>query len=168
MEDKKNIFDFFGALLISFGFTMICMMLFTVAFGEDAKKFSTMFALGGKGIPVEIMAQLLVLSFFIVLARYIFFTEILIKKCPVIGRMICMLAVILIIMGGFIFSFGWFPINMWETWLMFFLCFGLSTVLSVTVMSLKEKKENKKMEEGLKRLREKWEAEENEYREKEQ
>ncbi len=162
MEDKKNIFDFAGMVFITFGFCMICMMLFTVIFGEEAKEFSTMFALGKKGIPVELMAQFLTLAVLITLARYLFFSDVLIKRGSIAVRTAGMFLTIIIICACYIFSFQWFPVNMWDSWAGFFICFGISSVVSVMIMTLREKMENKKMEEGLKRLRKQWEEEKNE------
>ncbi len=162
MEDKKNIFDFAGMVLTSFGFCMTCIMLFTIIFGEAAKEFSPMFTLGKEGVPVELMAQLLALTVLIALARYIFFSDLLIKRGSTAVRTAGMFLAIIIICAVFIFAFRWFPVNMWEAWGMFFICFGISAGMSVAVMTLREKMENKKMEEGLKRLRKQWEEEQNE------
>lgn len=162
MEDKKNIFDFAGMVLTIFGFSMIFMMVFTVICGEDARGFSTMFALGKEGVPVAVMAQFLVLAVLIVSARWVFFTDFLIKKSSVTVRTIGMLLTVILISVGFIIAFRWFPVNMWKPWFLFFICFGTSTGISLVVVSLKEKIENKKMEEGLKRLREEWKVENNE------
>lgn len=162
MEDKKNIFDFAGMVLIIFGFSMMFMMVFTVICGEDARGFSTMFALGKQGVPVAVMAQFLFMAVLIVLARWVFFTDFLIKKSSMTIRTIGMLLTVLLISAGFIIAFGWFPVNMWKPWFLFFIDFGISTGISLIVVSLKEKIENKKMEEGLKRLREEWKVENNE------
>lgn len=162
MENKKNIFDFAGMVLTTFGFSMICMMLLTMIFGEDAKGFSSMFALGKEGVPVELMAQFLALTVLITLARYIFFSDFIIKRGSTVVRTAGVFLTIIIICAGFIFAFQWFPVNMWKPWGMFFICFGISAGLSVAVMSLREEMENKKMEDGLKRLREQWEEEQDE------
>lgn len=162
MENKKNIFDFAGMVLIIFGFSMMFMMVFTVICGEDARGFSTMFALGKQGVPVAVMAQFLFMAVLIVLTRWVFFTDFLIKKSSMTIRTIGMLLTVLLISAGFIIAFGWFPVNMWKPWFLFFIDFGISTGISLIVVSLKEKIENKKMEEGLKRLREEWKVENNE------
>ena len=57
MEENKTIFDYLAQVLIVFGFTMLTISIFCLAFGESAKEFSAMFALGSKGIPVEIAFQ---------------------------------------------------------------------------------------------------------------
>ena len=90
----------------------------------------------------------------IVGVRYIFFTDICIKKMPIWLRTICMLAATVIIIAVFIIEFHWFPINMWRPWAMFFICFGISFFGSYLVMVIKERFENKQMEEALQRLKE--------------
>ena len=154
MEENKTIFDYLAQVLIVFGFTMLTISIFCLAFGESAKEFSAMFALGSKGIPVEIAFQFLGVSFLIVGVRYIFFTDICIKKMPIWLRTICMLAATVIIIAVFIIEFHWFPINMWRPWAMFFICFGISFFGSYLVMVIKERFENKQMEEALQRLKE--------------
>ena len=154
MEENKTIFDYLAQVLIVFGFTMLTISIFCLAFGESAKDFSAMFALGSKGIPVEIAFQFLGVAFLIVGVRYIFFTDICIKKMPIWLRTICMLAATVIIIAVFIIVFHWFPINMWRPWAMFFICFGISFFGSYLVMVIKERLENKRMEEALQRLKE--------------
>ncbi len=162
MEEKKNIFDFAGMVFIIFGFCMMCMLLFTVIFGEEAKEVSKMFALGKKGVPVELMAQFFTLAVLITLARYIIFSDVLIKRGSIAVRTAGMFLTIIISCACFIFAFQWFPVNLWNAWAGFFICFGISSVISVMIMLLREKMENRKMEEGLKRLRKQWEEEKNE------
>lgn len=158
MEEKKTIFDYIGHVFCCFGFAMICMAVFTVLFGESAKEISTMFALSNKGIPVEIMAQYLVLSALIVFARFFFFTDTFLKKGTIALRTIGMLLVVVSLIASFIYAFDWFPVHMWQPWVMFFICFFICFGISLAVTILKERIENKKMEEGLKKLQKQWEV----------
>ena len=84
-----------------------------------------------------------------------FFTDILIKNMPIWMRTVCMLIVVILIIAAFVAVFRWFPIGMWQPWAMFFACFGLSFLGSYFVMAVKEKVENKRMEEALRRFKEK-------------
>ena len=102
-----------------------------------------MFALGNRGIPVGICLQFLCVSFLITGARYLFFTDTFIKTMAIWLRTLCILASI--------------PTDMWQPWAMFLLCFGLSFAGSYLVMVIKEKTENRRMEEALQRLKEKGE-----------
>ncbi len=155
MEERKTIFDYLSQIMVVFGVSMLVMNIFCLAFGNSAKGLSAMFELGNQGIPVKIAFEFLCVSALITGIRFLFFTDILIKKMPVWTRTICMLVSILIVIAAFIIIFGWFPIDMWQPWAMFFICFGISFVVSCFVMMIKEKVENRKMKEALERLKEK-------------
>lgn len=154
MEERKNILDYGAQVMCIFGFTMLCMMVFACLFGEAAKGISAFFALGSEGITVQVMAEFLLLAVLIVFLRYFFFTDRFLKKMPVLARTVLMVLSILVVMSGFIFLFDWFPVNMWQPWVMFllsfFICFGGSVGISVW----KARLDNKKLQEGLRRLQE--------------
>ncbi len=153
MEERKTIFDYLAQILAVFGFAMLTLNIFCFIFGDSAKDFSAMFELGSEGIPINVAFQFLCLSIFIVGARFIFFTDIFIKEMPVWLRTVCMLTIVVMLIAAFVAVFHWFPVNMWEPWAMFFLCFGISFLGSYAVMRIKEKAENKRMEEALERLK---------------
>lgn len=155
MEERKTVFDYLAQVLIVFGFSMLVMNIFCLIFGNSAKDFSAIFALGDQGIPANIAFQYLCLAALITGIRFVFFTDLLIKKMPVWARTVCMLAFVVLIITIFIVLFDWFPVNQWQPWAMFFLCFGISFIGSCFVMLIKEKAENKKMQEALQRLKEK-------------
>lgn len=157
MDERKNIFDYLGQVFCIFGITMAIMAVFCLIFGEEAQEFSTMFALGNKGLPVETMGQFLGVTALIVGLRFIFFTDVLIKSMSIRMRTVSMLTGVVMVIGVFVCFFGWFPVDMWQAWLMFFGCFGISFVISVLVISWKAKLENRRMEEGLKRIKDKLE-----------
>ncbi len=154
MEENKTIFDYLAQIMTIFGFTMLMMNLFCLLFGSSAQPFSALFALGNQGIPAGIAFQLLCISALTVGARFLFFTDRIIRKMPVWLRMICMLIVVILIIAAFVIAFDWFPADMWQPWAMFLLCFGLSFLGSYFVVRIREKMENRKMEEALRRLKE--------------
>ena len=129
-------------------------MIFCIAFGSSARDVSAIFALGEQGIPVSIASQFLGVSILLTGARFVFFTDIIIKKMPVWLRCACMLTFAVIVIAAFIILFDWFPVNMWQPWLMFFLSFGICFAVSYIFVTLKEKSENRRMEEALQRLKE--------------
>lgn len=155
MDEKKTIFNYLAQVMIVFGFAMLVMNIFCILFGNSAKDFSSMFELGNEGVPVKIVFQFLLVSALIIGVRIIFFTDMLIKKMPIWLRTICMLVSVVIIIAAFIISFHWFPVDMWQPWAMFFICFGISFLGSYFIMTIKEKVENRQMEEALRRLKEK-------------
>lgn len=155
MKEKRTILDYLAQVMIVFGFMTLVLNIFCLAFGNSAKDFSAMFELGNQGIPVKIAFQFLCVSALNVGVRFLFFTDVIIKKMPIWLRTICMLVSVVIIIAVFIMVFHWFPANMWQPWAMFFICFGISFLGSYFVMIIKEKAENKRMEEALQRLKEK-------------
>ncbi len=155
MEEKKTLFDYLSQIMVVFGFSMLILNIFCLVFGSSAKNYSAMFELGNRGIPIKIAFEFLGLSVLITGIRFLFFTDICIRKMPVWARTICMLALVVIVIAVFIVLFDWFPIHMWQPWVMFFICFGISFAGSYFVMRIKEATENRKMKEALERLKEK-------------
>ena len=154
MEEKRTIFDDLAQVMIIFGFTMLVLNIFCLAFGASAAEISAIFALGSQGIPVSVSFQFLCISVLLTGARCVFMTDRIIKKMPIWLRCVCMLTFAVILIAVFIICFRWFPINMWQPWLMFFLCFGVCFVGSCLFTALKERAENRRMEEALQRLKE--------------
>ena len=161
MEQKRTVIDFLGAVLSTFGFVSMMMMAFTFLLGESAKELSTMFSLGSIGIPAEILLQYLILSISITGIRYFFCWEKVGRCIAEVWRDVLIISGILIVIIGFIIGFDWFPINMWQPWALFALCFVICFVMSLWIMLQKTKIENKMLEENLESLKARWEEERN-------
>ena len=155
MEKRKTVFDYLAQVMIVFGFTMLALNVLCVVLGNSAKDFSAMFELGDQGIPAKIAFQFLCVSALIIGVKLVFFTDMLIKNMPIWLRTICMLAVIIVIIVIFSVAFSWFPVDRWQSWAAFLISFGLSFLGSYLVVVMKEKIENRKMEEALRRIKEK-------------
>lgn len=153
MEKEKNIFDYIGQVFAIFGGTVLILNLFCLLFGESAREVSQMFSLGSSGLSVSVMLQFFGVSILIVVLRFLFFTDRVIKRMSLFGRTISMFAGVLIIIAAFIVLFDWFPINMWKPWLGFLVSFGASVGISTGISLVKERLENKKMTEALERLK---------------
>ena len=155
MEDRKTIFDYLGMVLLIYGFMMIFLMVFSALVGESTKEFSSMFKLGSKGVAIDTMAQFLLAAVCEVFVRFLFFSDVVIKRMSVALRTACMVVAIVGIIAVFIVVFDWFPTNMVLPWVMFFVWFVICFVASIALSILKERMENKKMEEALERLKKK-------------
>ncbi len=153
MEERKTIIDYMEQVMKIFGFSVVMLNVFCILFGEDSKGFSTIFALGKEGIQVSTMLQFLSVAVWIVLIRFLFFTDIIIKNKGIPFRTCGMVGSVLVVIGVYIWSFQWFPIGNWLCWTMFFLSFGISFAVSLAVTLLKGRMENKRMEEALERLK---------------
>lgn len=154
MEEKKTILDYCASVLITFGFAILVLSIFCVLVGEEAWEVSSLYSMGKEGLSVATIMQFFGMSVCITLLRILFFTDSVIKKMSVTLRTIYMLVCIigLIVMCAAVF--GWFPVNMWQAWAGFAVSFGLCFVGSCLVMLLKERTQNRRMEEALARLKE--------------
>ncbi|MBD5087292.1 MAG: hypothetical protein HDT30_00550 [Clostridiales bacterium] len=151
---KKNIlFDFLTQLMVIWGITMLSLCFFCIFFGESAKGYSSIFALGSKGISVATSIQFFCLTVILTSLGTLFFTDLLIKELNIAVRSVCMFACIVFSIGIFAYVFQWFPVNQVKPWIMFFICFFIYASISVMVSVLKEKSDNKKMHEALERLK---------------
>lgn len=160
MEGRKSILDYIGQVFIIYGFTMLCMLCFALLFGESAKEFSDFLALGRGGVSTEIMAQFLLLSILVVLWQFFFANERVLKFLSVRAKSIAMVLSVFVTVILFIFIFKWFPIAMWQPWAMFFGCFAICVIGSTFLSIVKNNMENRKLEEGLSRLKGQWKEEE--------
>ena len=152
MEQKKTIFDYIGQVFTTFGITIGILTVFCVLFGDEARTVSTIFSLGGEGIALRTILQFFITSVFITLLRFLFFTDTVIRRMAVPLRAGGMVASILLLLCGMNLLCNWFPVTMWRAWLMFFLSFAVSFIISVAVTTLRERLENLRMEEALERI----------------
>ena len=155
MEERKTVFDYMGRVLETFGFSVAILNIFCLIFGDEAEGFSTIFSLGKRGLSVATMGQFFSASVWVVAARFVFFTETVIKRMSLVLRTVLMVAAVLASTGIHILAFRWFPVDMWIPWLAFLVCFGICFAVSVVVTAFRERMENRKMEEALARLKEK-------------
>ncbi len=151
MEKRKKVFDFFGQVLAGFSITVLALIFLTKAFGREAEGYSSIFSMGEQGISCDTLLEFFSLSVIMTFISRLFFSE-LIKKIGVLGRTLCMLVCDVAMVAWFTCRFGWFPVDDWKPWCMFFLCFFLCFIVSMAVSILKEKTENAALEEALKKL----------------
>lgn len=154
MEERKHLLDYAAQVMLIFGITLLVITVICCTIGDDAQGYSTMFALGNAGIPINTILQYLLSSACVTVLRFLFFTDTLIKKMPVAKRTILMLVSVIVLIGAFAYIFGWFPVDEPKCWIIFLACFGICFVLSAIVSVWKENTENKQLADGLKHLKE--------------
>ncbi len=152
MENRKTVFDIIGQIFTIFGFTVICLIVFVYIFGEDAKGYSTIFSFGDRGLSLSTLAQFMLTSTMIALFRYIFFTDIILKNTSMTIRAISMFSSVIVMIVLFVWLFGWFPMKKVMAWVMFILCFVVCAGVSMFISVIKEKIQNRKMQEALEKL----------------
>lgn len=154
MEDRKTIFGYAGQVFIIFGFSIVALNLFCILVGEYAQDVSSIYSLGKDGLSTATMMQFFGVSVCITGLRFLFFTDRIIKHMSISLRTVCMLMSIIVLIVLCAAVFGWFPIDMWQAWTGFFITFAVCFVGSMFLTHLKERTENRKMEEALRRLKE--------------
>ena len=123
MEEKKGLLDYLGETFVIFGITLLVIAVTCLMAGEEAKEYSSMFALGREGIPLATIFEYLLSSACVTLLRFLFFSEVLLKKMSVTKRTGGMLISVIAMVGVFAFVFGWFPVDEPKCWAAFFVCF---------------------------------------------
>ncbi len=154
MDKNFSVLKFLSQVFMIYGITTGLLNIFCILFGRSAYGFSTIFSLGNTGVGIATSFQFLLAVFLIVGLKFIFMTDILIKKIPLAARIIIMFAGAFATILVFIFAFGWVPANMPIAWIMFIICFVLSCAVSTIISVLAEKQENRRLEEALKRYKE--------------
>lgn len=153
MEERKTIFDYVGQVFIIFGFSIAVLNLFCIVVGEYAQDASAIYSMGKEGLSTATMMQFFGVSVCITGFRFLFFTDRIIRQMSITVRTVCMLLSIIGLIVLCTLMFGWFPVDMWQAWMGFLVTFGVCFVGSMTITQLKEKTENRKMEEALQRLK---------------
>lgn len=154
MEDRKTIFDYAEQVFIIFGFSIAALNLFCILVGESAQGVSAIYSMGKDGLSTTTMMQFFGVSICITGFRFLFFTDRIIRQMSITLRTVCLLLSVICLITLCALVFEWFPVNMWQAWTGFFVTFALCFVGSMTITRLKEQTENRKMEEALRRLKE--------------
>lgn len=154
MEKNFSLLKYLSQVFMIYGITSGLLNIFCILFGTSAYGLSTIFSLGNSGVSVATSFQFLLAVSIIVGLRFVFMTDILIKKMPLAARIITMFAAAFAAILVFIFIFGWFPADMPIAWIMFIVCFIISCTVSTMISVLAEKQENRRLEEALKRYKE--------------
>ena len=153
MQKKETIFSFVEKTFMIFGFTIAVLGILCLLFGESASAISQMFSLGADGLSVATLFNFLLLSAIISALRAVFFTDALIKNMSIPLRTVCLFAGVIAAMVCFVVRCRWFPVDSLLSWVMFFICFAVSAGLSTVISALKEKGENKRMQNALERFK---------------
>ena len=154
MGERKHFLTYVEQVFMILGVSLLVVTGICAILGEEAQGYSTMFALGSEGIPINTVMEYLLSSVCITALRFVFFTDALIKRWTTAGRTIAMVAAVIILVGVFAYVFGWFPVDNPECWMAFLVSFGICFVLSAVLSVKKERLENKQLERALQQMKE--------------
>ena len=154
MDKRTTLLGSVAQAATIYGITTGLLNIFCLLFGDKAVGYSNMFSLGGQGISVATSLQFLLVSVIVMLLRKLFMTDILIKDMTLSVRITLMFTSVFAVMVAFVAIFGWFPVSDIVAWIMFIVCFAVSCAVSVAISTTAVRKEDERLEEALKRLKE--------------
>lgn len=154
MEERKHFLTYLEQVFMILGISLLVVTVISAVLGEKAQGYSTMFALGSEGIPLNTVLEYLLSSLCVTALRFVFFTDTLIKRWSMAGRIIGMLAAVIVLVGVYAYVFGWFPVDDPKSWLAFMISFGVCFAISAVLSVRKERMENRQLERALQRMKE--------------
>ena len=153
MENRPTILKFLQKVFVIYGITTLILNIFTLFFGNDAKEMSTIFSFGRDALGVKTSMEFLLATFILVFIENLFMTDAIIKKMKTTIRICLMFVSIFAVVSLLVAVFGWFPTDLALPWILFIICFAISSAVSTIITAYSEKQENKKLDEALKRFK---------------
>ncbi len=153
MEERKHLLTYVEQVFQVMGISLLVIATVCAIVGEESQEYSTMFSLGGAGIPINTVWEFLLSSVCITALRFVFFTDTLIKRWSITGRTIAMVGTVIVLSGVFAYSFGWFPVDNPMCWAAFFVSFGICFLVSAVLSAKREQTENRQLERALRQMK---------------
>ena len=149
---KKRLVLFIGSLLQIFAVIILIFSIATFLIGKGAAKFPNLFMLENEGIAIKTFFQLFVFSFLICLLRFVFFTDVFIKKAGLLLRNVLffILTIAVFVISALIFC--WIP-NEPLFWMLVLISYSVSTVISILLTNFFTKKEDEKLNNALEAMK---------------
>ena len=153
MEDNKTIFSYIGELFSTYGIIMLMFVILNLILGDIAKGYTSFFEFGSGSFSTNTMLQLFLLSVIICIARNLFLTDKWIKSMPIVARNLAFFITVTVTIIIFVFLFAWFPADDITAWIGFIVSFAVCSTIGVLTSKLKERAENKKMDQALEKFK---------------
>lgn len=153
MEDNKTLFDYISKVFTVFGVVILIHVVIGLIVGQGASELSTLFRLGSEGLAMTTLLQLFALSVIVIIWQTIFLTDKLIKNMSIAIRISLMFVSVTVSVVVFVIAFGWFPVKELKAWIGFFVSFAICSLAGAGFSRMKEKADNKKMDEALEKFK---------------
>ena len=153
MEENRSVFDYISKVFTVFGVVILIHVVIGLLVGADASEMSTLFTLGSEGLAMATIIQLFAMSVVVIIWQTIFLTDKVIKNMSIAVRIVMMFVSVTCSVVVFVILFGWFPVKDIKAWIGFFVSFAICSVMGVLFSRMKEKAENKKMDEALEKYK---------------
>ena len=151
MEENRTVFTDIRQLFATYGIIVCIFIALSPIVGKSTAGYSSLFSLGGQGLSLSTLLQLLMLAAVITAAQIVFLSDRLIRHMPIIPRHVLFFTVIMASIVVMVVLFGWFPVRELSPWIGFLVSYSVSMGISVLVTRLKERAENARMNSALDR-----------------
>ena len=151
-EMKKRLGLFIGSLLQIFAVMILIFAIATALIGKESEKFPNLFLLENEGIAVQTLFQLFAFSFLICALRFIFFTDVFLKKTGLALRYVLFFVLTIAVFVIITLIFSWIP-NKLLYWLLVLASYSVSTIISIFVTTLFARKEDEKLNDALAKMK---------------
>lgn len=145
---KKRMVLFIESLLLIFAVIILIFAITTLLIGKEAKNFPNLFMFGNDGISLKTFFQLFAFSFLISLLRFVFFTDVFLKKTGLALRYILFFVLTIAVFVIIALIFHWIPARPF-IWLLVLISYSVSTVISILLTIFFTKKEDEKLNNAL-------------------
>ena len=145
---KKQVITFIESLLKIFAVIILIFAITTLLIGKEAKSFPNLFMSGNKGISLKTFFQLFTFSFLISLLRFVFFTDVFLKKTGLVLRYVLFFLLTIAVFVIIALIFHWIPARPF-IWLLVLISYSVSTVISILLTIFFTKKEDEKLNDAL-------------------
>lgn len=149
---KKRLGLFIGSLLQIFAVMILIFAIATALIGKESEKFPNLFLLENEGIAVQTLFQLFAFSFLICALRFIFFTDVFLKKTGLVLRYVLFFVLTIAAFVIITLIFSWIP-NKLLYWLLVLASYSVSTIISIFVTTLFARKEDEKLNDALAKMK---------------
>lgn len=166
MKRKGAMRESLVRVMCAYGVVVFVLLILSTFIGEEAKEYSTLFALGDEGLENEMLARLVMVIVIIEGGYRLLFSDPLMNTISAAVRW-CILG-FLTTLTIFIYARmeGWFPLDNLQSWGFFFAFIAFLLFVCAYSMAWKTDRENKEMEEALRKLKEAEQTDEEEHEEK--
>ena len=151
-EMKKRLGLFIESLLQIFAVMILIFAIATALIGKESEKFPNLFLLENEGIAVQTLFQLFAFSFLICALRFIFFTDVFLKKTGLVLRYVLFFVLTIAVFVIITLIFSWIP-NKPLYWLLVLASYSVSTIISIFVTTLFARKEDEKLNDALAKMK---------------
>lgn len=145
---KKQVITFIESVLKIFAVIILIFAITTLLIGKEAKNFPNLFMSGNDGISLKTFFQLFAFSFLISLLRFVFFTDVFLKKTGLVLRYVLFFVLTIAVFVIIALIFHWIPARPF-IWLLVLISYSVSTVISILLTIFFTKKEDEKLNNAL-------------------